>query len=114
MYTLYAFNNTVNIIARKGIGTLGTMVTRLLIQAIAIRTLTNPLGVSGMKARILIGVPGILEIKILIGERKVKIIILDLMMLIKTPLGEAITIGTQQMPQAMMVQMKVQMKILME
>ena len=65
----------VNIRARKAIGTLGTMVTMLLIQAIAIGTLTNPLGVLG-----------ILEIKILIGARKV-IEIMDLVMLIKTPLG---------------------------
>ena len=86
MYTLHVFSNMVNIRARKAIGTLGTMVTMLLIQAIAIGTLTNPLGVLGMKTKTLTGVLGILEIKILIGARKV-IEIMDLVMLIKTPLG---------------------------
>ena len=55
------------------------MVTRL-------GTLTNPFGALGMKTRILTGVLGVLEIKILIGARKV-IEIMDLVMLIKTPLG---------------------------
>jgi len=64
------------------------VVTRLLIQAITIGTLTNLLGV--------------LEINIINGARKV-IGILDLVMLIKTPFREAIAVGTQQMPQAMMV-----------
>ena len=97
--------------ARKAIGTLGTVVTSLLI-LIAIGTLTNPLGVLGTKTRNLIGVLGILEIQILTGATKI-IAFLDLVMLIKTPLGEAIAAGTPQMPQAMMA-MKVQMKILME
>ena len=88
--------------ARKAIGTLGTVITRLLIQTIAIGTLTNPLGVLEMKTGILTGVLGILEIKILTGARKV-IGILDLVMQIKTPLGEAIAAGAQQMPQAMLV-----------
>jgi len=39
----------VNIRTRKAIGTFGPVVTRLLIQAIPIKTLTNPLGVLGMK-----------------------------------------------------------------
>ena len=39
------------------------MVTKLLIQTIAIGTQTNPLGVLGMKTIILSGDPGILEIK---------------------------------------------------
>jgi len=60
----------VNIRARKTIGTLGTIVTRLLVQAIVIGTLTNPLRVLGMKTRILTGVLGFLEIKILIGKEK--------------------------------------------
>ena len=73
-----------NIKARKEIGTLGTMVTKL-------GTLTNPLGVLEMKKRILTRVLGILEIKILIRARKV-IGILDPGMLIKTPFGEAIAV----------------------
>jgi len=55
-----------------------------------------------MKTRILTGLLEILEIKILTRARKV-IGILDLVMQIKTPLGEVITIGTQKMPQAIMV-----------
>jgi len=50
----------VNIKARKAMGTLGTVVTKL-------GTLTNPLEVLGMKTRILTGVLRILEIKILTG-----------------------------------------------
>ncbi|KAG4907092.1 hypothetical protein JHK86_055576 [Glycine max] len=72
----------------SGKGGRGAVVTRLLIQAITIGTLTNLLGV--------------LEINIITGARKV-IGILDLVMLIKTPFREAIAVGTQQMPQAMMV-----------
>jgi len=48
-----------------------------------------------MKIRILTRVLGILEIKILTGARKV-IGILDLVMLMKTPFGEAIVVETQQ------------------
>jgi len=56
-------------------------------------TLTNPFGALGMKTRILTGVLGVLEIKILIGARKV-IGIMDLVMLIKAPFGEEIVAGT--------------------
>lgn len=71
-----------------------------------------------MKTRILAGVLGklILEIKILTGARKV-IGILDLVILIKTPVGKAMAAGALEMLQVMislMLEMKVQMKILIE